>query len=156
MNHHGWKCTTKPDGESTILRSSCNKITRTVSKKKKNIFVELWLVFAPRQCIGAQSNFGPPVFSWETNTSARTRPLLIRSCSVWLVYFPKTEIFAQRNLSASQLKTRTRKQQNYLNLSHNRGCFEAWKTCLERWQFRWVFFSNGMTFRYSFVNKIFF
>jgi len=42
-------------------------------------------------------------------------------------------MFAQRNLTASQLKTRTRKQQNYLNLSRFRGCYEAWEICLERW-----------------------
>jgi hypothetical protein len=38
---------------------AATKLKETV--RKNIIFVELWLVFAPRQCIGAKSNFGPAV-----------------------------------------------------------------------------------------------
>jgi hypothetical protein len=38
------------------------KLQETVGKKK-TLFVELWLACAPRQWIGAHSDFGPPVFS---------------------------------------------------------------------------------------------
>jgi len=52
-----------------------------------------------------------PVFNHKTNTDARTRSILTRSCPMWLFSFPKIENFSQRKMSI-------RKRQSYFKCFH--------------------------------------
>ena len=77
MNRLGSIHTTVLCGLPT-LDSCFNKITKMIKKIR---LVKSLLTFAVTKHNGAQINFGPPVFSWKTNSSASASSGFTRSCT---------------------------------------------------------------------------